>query len=354
MIFNVKPFFTLFSIMSISKSCYSASINTNNLTNTVHNPASTPKQVEAAKYVLHRYNNETNTFRLDSETEIVRNCSVTEIIRKVEKLVNTENWINVQVNSILTRTTIQSEKTTINSACGDFIYEDFFSNRTHTETYGIATHVKTGITVVHTLGTADNPRDSNSNFQTSTSSCFGIPGKIHSGWCGEFSHIKQRLETTLKRLKPTIKKLAFFGHSQGAAVAAIEAAYFLTQGFKVDILFTHGTPRVGNQVFTNYLMQNIAYHKRFLTTHHDYHNDYIAYFPPKDIKVFGKCIMYCWGYTDLGEPTYLKTPYYGFMSLHMESMNLLDTYRDDENFDVLLGENNIVDRSIKIFKTEIK
>lgn len=96
---------------------------------------------------------------------------------------------------------------------------------------------------------------------------YGIKGEVHKGFYTQLDKIISAPEFVefLRVTKNANKELYVTGHSLGGAVATILAAYFFEQGFK-PLLYTFGSPRVGNTVFTQY------YNDKF--THFRHVNDF--------------------------------------------------------------------------------
>lgn len=95
---------------------------------------------------------------------------------------------------------------------------------------------------------------------------YGIKGEVHKGFYIQAREIIRSPlfnDQFIFNLKG--KELYVTGHSLGGAVATILAAYFFEQGYK-PLLYTFGSPRVGNTVFTQY------YNDKF--THFRHVNDF--------------------------------------------------------------------------------
>jgi len=112
-------------------------------------------------------------------------------------------------------------------------------------------------------------------------------GKVHKGFEKEvdklWSHIRDYL---LKRLKS--RKLVITGHSLGASMATIVAARLDNANFKIDGLYTYGSPRVGNESFKKSLD---VPHYRFVNNSDD----------------VTKMPFYHWGYRHHGELRYINS-----------------------------------------------
>lgn len=95
---------------------------------------------------------------------------------------------------------------------------------------------------------------------------YGIKGEVHKGF---YTQAKKIIDAPsfdsgfLTILEG--KELYVTGHSLGGAVATILTAYFFEKGFK-PLLYTFGSPRVGNTAFTQY------YNDKF--THFRHVNDF--------------------------------------------------------------------------------
>ncbi|KAI0851606.1 alpha/beta-hydrolase [Daldinia vernicosa] len=77
---------------------------------------------------------------------------------------------------------------------------------------------------------------------------------IHSGFFLSYKEIEDKMLDGVMAavLANPSYKVVFTGHSLGAAVATIAAAYARDMGYKLD-LYTYGSPRVGNQAFVNFV-----------------------------------------------------------------------------------------------------
>ena len=94
---------------------------------------------------------------------------------------------------------------------------------------------------------------------------YGIKGEVHKGFYAQANTIiaDGRFKSFLFNIEG--RELYVTGHSLGGAVATILAAYFFEQGYK-PLLYTFGSPRVGNTAFTQY------YNDKF--THFRHVNDF--------------------------------------------------------------------------------
>ncbi|OOF60301.1 lipase family protein [Rodentibacter sp. Ppn85] len=82
---------------------------------------------------------------------------------------------------------------------------------------------------------------------------YGIKGEVHKGFYTQANKIISTLSFTdfTDKIREMNKELYVTGHSLGGAVATILSAYLVEQGFK-PLLYTFGSPRVGNTVFAKY------------------------------------------------------------------------------------------------------
>eukprot|EP00122_Pirum_gemmata_P018734 Pgem_evm2s17551 len=304
-----------------------------------------------------------------------KKCTVTEILHQVERIVNTEKdlahkagefgwagifnfekfspyWGEKQIRPKgLTPEEYNAKEitTTVETACGPFEYHMFFHNYTYTQTFGILTHTATGLTIVQSPGTDRNERDSDANHKTNTMECFDLPGRVHEGMCGEFSHVRIRLENTLKRMKQAGKlenqKLIFWGHSQGGSVATVQAAYFYSKGYKIAALITHGSTRVGTKEFVDYLENSGIHLKRYVALSREGTPDLFCEFPIQDMALVPKDKFYNKGYMHVGYPTPVQSDIsfiknkHNFMPQHMSTHLLLSNFRNDPDLDFLLPDN---------------
>jgi triacylglycerol lipase len=111
-------------------------------------------------------------------------------------------------------------------------------------------------------------------------------GKVHKGFEKEVDKLWVHIrDYVIKQLKG--RKLVITGHSLGASMATIVAARFYNSSFKVDGLYTYGSPRVGNESFKKSL--DIT-HYRFVNNSDD----------------VTKMPFYHWGYRHHGELRYIN------------------------------------------------
>lgn len=74
-----------------------------------------------------------------------------------------------------------------------------------------------------------------------------IAGKVHDGFYDEIEKVWGKLTFELAT-RHKGKSLSICGHSLGAAMATICAARLCSEGYKL-VLYTYGSPRVGNRTF---------------------------------------------------------------------------------------------------------
>jgi triacylglycerol lipase len=83
-------------------------------------------------------------------------------------------------------------------------------------------------------------------------------GWIHNGFADMWDRLKIQVEMKLDRTKP----LYIVGHSLGGAVATVAALALHNKGFKIDGLYTVGSPRVGNSEWKKKFNESgIEYHR---------------------------------------------------------------------------------------------
>ena len=100
--------------------------------------------------------------------------------------------------------------------------------------------------------------------------------KIHTGFGAAWDEISGRIKAAVRKAiqdNPDYRVVAT-GYSLGAAVATLAAAYLRDEGLPVD-LYTYGSPRVGNDVFADYVSNQPGNNSR--VTHQD---DPIPRVPP--------------------------------------------------------------------------
>ncbi|KAK8136253.1 triacylglycerol lipase precursor [Apiospora sp. TS-2023a] len=86
---------------------------------------------------------------------------------------------------------------------------------------------------------------------------------LHAGFAGAYKEIAAPLATALAaatKANPDYK-IVFTGHSLGAAVATVAAAYERAAGHAVD-LYTYGSPRVGNRAFVDFVTKQAGFEYR--------------------------------------------------------------------------------------------
>jgi len=104
-----------------------------------------------------------------------------------------------------------------------------------------------------------------------------LKGYLHRGFATQAQTIIKDGAFRDFRDKAKSKKLFVTGHSLGAAVATILAAYLKEQGFD-PLLYTYGSPRVGNETFVQ-AYSSITHYR------HVYHRDPVPMVPTKRLFV---------------------------------------------------------------------
>ncbi len=83
-------------------------------------------------------------------------------------------------------------------------------------------------------------------------------GWIHNGFQDAWDDLKKEV---MKSINP-IKKLYIGGHSLGGAEASIAALYLKNKGYKIEAVYTYGSPRVGNSDWKkNFSKSGIEYYR---------------------------------------------------------------------------------------------
>ncbi|KAI1422196.1 lipase [Xylaria sp. FL1777] len=99
---------------------------------------------------------------------------------------------------------------------------------------------------------------------------------VHSGFAKAWDEVSSAALAAVKAAKAANPgyKIVFTGHSLGAAVSSLGAAYARKQGLAVDII-NYGSPRVGNAAFANFVSSQAGVELR--VTHLD---DPVPRLPP--------------------------------------------------------------------------
>lgn len=101
--------------------------------------------------------------------------------------------------------------------------------------------------------------------------------QVHSGFNQAWLERQSAVVNAVNKAKAANPSYALVitGHSLGAAVATIAGAYFRSIGHNCDI-YTYGSPRVGNDVFANYVSST----SRGSTSRITHLNDPVPQLPP--------------------------------------------------------------------------
>lgn len=94
-----------------------------------------------------------------------------------------------------------------------------------------------------------NGFNTQSLFNTTGNINWECPGgsMVHSGFFAVFTQIQQQLESLVTKTLPSIDRLVVSGHSLGAAVSSLSAAYLSSNvTTKPIFVYTFGKPRVGD------------------------------------------------------------------------------------------------------------
>jgi hypothetical protein len=105
----------------------------------------------------------------------------------------------------------------------------------------------------------------------------GITGQVHRGFKTQAETIIGNDSFDAFMGAASGKKLFIAGHSLGAAVATILAAYLKGKGFD-PLLYTYGSPRVGNETFVK-AYSDITHYR------HVYHHDIVPLVPGRNLDM---------------------------------------------------------------------
>ena len=83
-------------------------------------------------------------------------------------------------------------------------------------------------------------------------------GRVHSGFLRAFNNVECVIEDELASLRKA-NAVWIMGHSLGAAIAILAAAYLLKNEIKASGLYTFGGPRVGDDDFRNDMNRRLTY-----------------------------------------------------------------------------------------------
>jgi len=136
--------------------------------------------------------------------------------------------------------------------------------------------------------------------------------KVHKGFMAALDLVSEQMKAVVRQAKQQLpdKQIWCTGHSLGGALATL-AADRLSQEFKVQGLYTYGSPRVGNDDFVKNFPVSNTY--RFV-----HHRDVITMVPPPGL------------FTHVGQLRYLTTD--GRLLETEEKHGLFDDLREGVDF----------------------
>lgn len=141
----------------------------------------------------------------------------------------------------------------------------------------LSTDAKNQVIVVSIRG-SHSIRNWLTDFEFIQESCSSLASgcKVHSGFAKAWSEISSPVLAAVKAAKAAYPayKIVFTGHSLGAAVSSLGAAYARQQGYSVDIV-NFGSPRVGNAAFATFVSNQAG--NEYRVTHLD---DPVPRLPP--------------------------------------------------------------------------
>ncbi|MBT6176823.1 MAG: lipase family protein [Deltaproteobacteria bacterium] len=94
---------------------------------------------------------------------------------------------------------------------------------------------------------------------------YDVQGRVHQGFANVLNSEWAQIMETVERFHRPGQAIWLSGHSLGAALATITAARLLEAGYDIAPLFTHASPRVGDELFAqNFYEQTQGKHYRFV------------------------------------------------------------------------------------------
>lgn len=94
---------------------------------------------------------------------------------------------------------------------------------------------------------------------------YSVQGKVHQGFANVLNSEWTQIMEAIQSFHRPGQAIWLSGHSLGAALATITAARLLEAGYDIAPLFTHASPRVGDELFAqNFYEQTQGKHYRFV------------------------------------------------------------------------------------------
>lgn len=166
-----------------------------------------------------------------------------------------------------------------------FIKVEHFANDTNKKISGDLTGVGGYVAldtrrqeIVASFRGSSNIRNFITDIRFNLASCSNIVKdcQVHDGFADGWSEISGKVFAAVKAASEANPgyKIVATGHSLGAAIATLGAAYLRQVGYDVD-LYTYGSPRVGNDAFANFITQSRG--GQWRVTHRD---DPVPRLPP--------------------------------------------------------------------------
>lgn len=123
-------------------------------------------------------------------------------------------------------------------------------------------------------------------------------GSTHKGFTGIYASARRQLYSALRRLLED-KPLYLTGHSLGAALATLCAMDIAVNTNRVPILFTFGSPRVGDPDFVQAFSQHVPNSYRI---HNEF--DAVTHIPPTVFKLPKQAKTYYYRHVPVSYPLY--------------------------------------------------
>ena len=151
---------------------------------------------------------------------------------------------------------------------------------------------------------------------------YGVSGRVHQGFATVLDVEWSEILNTIELFWRPGQKVWTSGHSLGAALATLTAARLVDEGFDVAPLYTHASPRVGDNEFANALYAGLG-EKHFRFVHG---LDLIPHLPPAGAAAQAAANFIPLGITSFGESFLRDLDYTHAGSLYRMEMDATITH----------------------------